>query len=555
MNFNFLWQRAKQFRRQLLLISTLTLVSSLATLAVPWLAGNLLGGIVLGAKQDLGQTLALLIAALVVTTALNITASILSSGASLKILDDLRREIYEHVSLMPMAFHEKRGSGDVLALMTYEVSNLSSFLASTLANAPAMIVTAGGAVLLLFMIDPAVAILIPILVPAFFIFMKLVGRRLRILGREARQAEANVVATAERDLSIISAIKAFASEESHLANYGAATRTSRTVAFRQARLSAFIAPTVALAAALGAIGVLVLGSGVFEGSEQRPGDLFAFLLYTALLTRPVGGLADMYGRLQWARGTLARLEAVLELEPEPGYTSVETMERATGALAFEDVQFSYPSRPQVLAGINLSINPGEIVALTGDNGVGKSTLVKLLLRYYEADGGRITIDGIDITRIQVQDLRRQFGYVPQRPLLFNGTIARNIAFAQGQGNQAGRDDAIARAVRLAQAESFIADLPKGLETEIGDHGIRLSGGQGQRVALARALYRDPPVYILDEATSMYDLDSEAAFVEDCIEALKDRTVIIITHRPASLALADRVLKISPDSVMDVTASR
>ena len=229
------------------------------------------------------------------------------------------------------------------------------------------------------------------------------------------------------------------------------------------------------------------------------------------------------------------------MKPEPGHDRGVKLKRAKGALAFENVDFSYPARPEVLSGISVTVSPGEIVALTGDNGAGKSTLVKLLLRYYEVDAGRITLDNVDITKFQIQDLRRQFGYVPPRPLLFNGSIARNISF--GQFDDEPKAQALERAIRLAQAEAFIAELPQGLETEIGDHGIRLSGGQGQRIALARALYYDPPIFVLDEATSMYDLDSEAAFVEDCIEALRERTVIIITHRPASLALADRIIKI------------
>jgi ATP-binding cassette subfamily B protein/subfamily B ATP-binding cassette protein MsbA len=178
-----------------------------------------------------------------------------------------------------------------------------------------------------------------------------------------------------------------------------------------------------------------------------------------------------------------------------------------------------------------------VVALTGANGIGKSTMIRLLLRYYDPQGGRITIDGQDIAALQVQDLRRQFGYVPQRPLLFNGTIRDNIAF----GADADDPAALERAVAMAQASDFISRLPLGLDTEIGDEGIRLSGGQQQRIALARALYRDPPVYIFDEATSMYDLEGEAAFVEACIRSLSGRTVIIITHRPASLALAHRII--------------
>ena len=552
MKFAFLWQRARQFRGELMLISGLSLLSSLATLAVPWLAGQLLGGVVEGATQDTGRMLGLLIGSLVAITALTVGSTIVSSAASLQILTRLRREVYEHVIQMPMAFHEKRSTGDVLSLMTYEVGNLSSFLASTLASAPSMLLTAGGAVVLLFLIDPTMALVVPLLVPVFFILMKLVGRRLRTLARQARNAEAQVISVAERDLSMVSAIKAFAQEESSCNHYSHVTDTSCSLMFRQARINAFVGPLVALIAALAAIAVLIAGSGALSAGDRSPGDLFAFLLYAALLTRPVGGLADIYGRFQIARGTLARLQAVLEMPHEEGYSAGRPLDRAHGLVSFENVSFSYPGRPLVLSGLSLAIAQGEIVALTGDNGVGKSTLIKLLLRYYAPDAGRITLDGTDIADFQLQDLRRQFGYVPQRPLLFNGTIADNIAFDQGGDDPSARAAALARAVRLAQAEDFVARLPLGLETEIGDNGIRLSGGQGQRIALARALYRDPPAYILDEATSMYDIDSEAAFVEDCLEALRDRTVILITHRPASLALADRVLKVSPEGVSEVS---
>ena len=180
------------------------------------------------------------------------------------------------------------------------------------------------------------------------------------------------------------------------------------------------------------------------------------------------------------------------------------------------------------------------MALTGENGIGKSTLIRLLLRFYDPDSGRITLDGTDISDLQVQDLRRQFGYVPQRALLFDGSIADNIAFGVDDPDM----EAIERAAKMSQAWEFIERLPKGLQTEIGDDGVRLSGGQRQRIALARALYRDPPIYIFDEATSMYDLEGEAAFVEACIRGLEGRTVLVITHRPASLELADRVVDAS-----------
>ncbi|WP_252258995.1 ABC transporter ATP-binding protein [Erythrobacter aurantius] len=550
MSVAFWLEWARRFHWQLALISGLTLLSSVAALAVPWLGAQLLGGVV-GSDQssvNLSSTLKLLVAALVALTALNIAATILSERASTRILTELRKRIYNHVQLMQLSFHDEQRSGDVLALTSYEVGNLSDFLASTLANAPAMILTAVGAVVILFWIDPTMAMVVPLLVPVFYVMAKLAGRRLRELSGKVRAAEVELIAIAERDLEMLPAIKAFATEEHHRAGFAAAAENSRRLAVGQAQLKAVIGPIMTLCAALAAIGVLVIGSEQLTDGSRTPSDVFAFLLYAALLTRPIGSLANMYGMYQMARGTLARLETVLALDPEPGHSSGADLERAKGAIGFDSLHFSYPGRPPVFSGLDLAIAPGEIVALTGENGVGKSTLVRLLLRFYAPQSGRITLDGTDIADFQVQQFRRQFGYVPQRALLFNGTIAENIAFGQPSTDPAA---AVAKAARLAQADAFIAKLPDGLNTVIGDHGIRLSGGQRQRIALARALYRDPPIMIFDEATSMYDLESEAAFVEHCVESLKSRTVIIITHRPASLALADRILKLGPDGAREV----
>jgi ABC-type multidrug transport system fused ATPase/permease subunit len=218
---------------------------------------------------------------------------------------------------------------------------------------------------------------------------------------------------------------------------------------------------------------------------------------------------------------------------------------------FDQVSFAYPGRGPVLRHVSLDIQPGEKVALVGDNGAGKTTLMNLMLRFIDPDEGRITLDGHDIATLQVQDLRRQIGVVPQRAALFNGTIRANIAF----GADAADDDAILRAVRLAQADAFIAALPDGLDTEIGDHGVRLSGGERQRISLARALVKDPPILLLDEATSMFDLDGEAAFIAAGERAFAGRTVIFITHRPASLAIADRMFRVADGKLSEIAVTR
>ncbi len=540
MGMGFLMRWAKEFKGWLALISALSLLSSLAALALPWLAGQFLGGVIGEEAVDLNQTVMLLAIALVAMTAITILVAILSEIASGRILAALRKETYGRLQSMPISYHDRSRSGDLLALMVYEVDTLSAFLTSTLAMVPSMLITAGGAVILLFLIDPTMALVVPVLVPLFYIVMKLVGRRLRVLSRRYRKAYVEVISTAESDLHMLPAIKVFAAEQHHQSKYDDAVEETRQLSVSQARMVSFIGPIVALIAASAAIAILMIGSEQLESGTREPSELFAFLLYAALLTRPVGNLANIYGQFQVAKGALARLEGVFAKEIEPGYAATKLLERATGGIAFENVSFAYPGRDPVLRDLNLTIEPGEIVALTGENGIGKSTLIRLLLRFYDPDDGRIALDGTDISELQVQDLRQQFGYVPQRALLFDGTIAENIAFGADETDMA----AIERAARLSQAWDFIERLPRGLETEIGDNGIRLSGGQGQRIALARALYRDPPIYIFDEATSMYDIEGEAAFIEACIRSLKDRTVILITHRPASLALADRVIEAS-----------
>lgn len=540
MNRAFILARARPYGRELAIISGLSLLSSLATLALPWLAAQLAARLAGDVSIDLAGTLALLGGALVALTAVNILVAVRSADASSRILAGLRAEAYTHVQHLPVSYHDSHRTGDLLSLISWEVQNLSTFLATTLAQLPATLMTAGGTVGLLLLIDPRLGLVVPVLVPLFYIAMKLLRRRLRALGQAVRDAEAEVFYSAESDLQMLPAIKAYAVEDIHRARYVGKLDAARRLRLAEARLTAYIGPAAALVAALSAIALLLAGSG--GGTERSPAELFAFLFYAALLTRPMGSLAGLYGSFQVARGTLARLEAVLAAPGEPGYAATGALGRAAGAIAFEAIDFAYPGRPPVLRRFDLSVRAGEVIALTGANGVGKSTLINLLLRFYEPDAGRITIDGTDIAQIDVQSLRRQFGYVPQRPLLLDDTIRENIVF--GLADPA--PGAIERAARLSQAWDFIGALPEGLDTRIGDDGVRLSGGQRQRIALARALLRDPPVYIFDEATSMYDIEGEAAFVEDCVKVLAERTVIIITHRPASLALADRIIEVTPE---------
>ena len=292
--------------------------------------------------------------------------------------------------------------------------------------------------------------------------------------------------------------------------------------------------------------LLWVGSIRFESGQLGIEQLVSLLLYGMLLTRPVSGLADVYGQVQRARSAAERLIEVLAVEVESPDSGEAVLSKVKGEIEFSDVEFGYQDRENILQGLNLKILAGETVAITGKNGAGKSTLAYLLQHFAEPQRGKILIDGTDISTVSLSSLRQQIGVVSQQVLLLNGTVRENILFGRHDANQ----QAIEDAAMAAHATDFISELPEGFETIIGDQGIKLSGGQKQRLALARAILKDAPILVLDEATAMFDPEGEKSFIEECHDMLNQRTVILITHRPASLALADRILELKDGNIVD-----
>ncbi|MEJ6012162.1 ABC transporter ATP-binding protein [Novosphingobium aquae] len=526
--------RSRPYRWMLALTVFLSLLGALASLAIPWFAARLLGGL-LERGTSLAPVAGLLVTALFIQTIIAITNALVSGSVSARVLADFRGEIHAHLQRLPLGFHDQSDRGDLLSLMAWDASRLSTFISHWLASAISSIFLACGSLAVLFSIDFRLALVMPFLFALFFMGQKLVGRKLRSISAKVREAEVNVIATAQQTLEMLPATKAFAREQLQDQKYAQNLEASRNQNVRQSKILAYLGPANQLLIAIAVIVTLLLVSRGSATQSLSATDLFGFLLYAALLSRPIGLLANLFGELNGARGSLERLLEVLKENPEPGYNAPSRLDTCRGIISFCDVWFGYPGRQETLCGANLEIKSGEIVALTGDNGSGKTTLAQLLLGFYSPQRGTIRLDGLDIEQIQVQDLRRLIGYVPQQTLLFNASVRDNI----GWGAERPDEQRLMRAARLSQALEFIESLPEGFDTVIGEHGVRLSGGQRQRLALARALLNDPPILILDEATSMYDLDGEAAFVEACQTALVGRTVLLITHRPASLELADR----------------
>lgn len=521
----------------------LLLAESAVLLSIPFAAGQVAETLVdaNGASQSINWLLSAVLGLLTVQTLLRIANANVLGVATARMLASLRTRLYEHMQSLPISFFHSRKQGDILSVVMYDVGVVSSYLSGTLTTTFTQMITLAGSLVLMWRLDPRLTAMALALVPLFYLLLKIFGRRLRPLAAAEAEAHAEMFAVAEENITMMPAIKSFTREAFETARYTQASNRLLDLEIRQQRIQSALGPGTQWLASLGVLGVLWLAQDQIRAGTLSAGGLVAFLMYSVALTRPVSGMADFYGRTQHMRAALGRVLAVLDTQPEFVTAGLPDLPPCTGAVEFRDVSFKYPDRAPVLSAFNLSVRAGETVAITGENGAGKSTLMHLLLRFQAPSSGAILIDGVDISGINLPSLREHIALVPQFTLLFNGTVFDNVAYGRIGASTA----EVVNAAQLGQAHDFILALPQGYDTLVGDQGVRLSGGQRQRIALARALLKNAPILILDEATAMFDSASEMSFIEECRDSMRNRTVILITHRPASLALANRVIRITP----------
>ena len=529
-------------RNTLVLILLLLLASSLASLASPWLAGKLTQAILAGPELDLPALQLILLAwfaLLVVKSLLGFASSYLVAGTGQEMAARLRSRVYEHLQILPMTYYQDQRPGDLLTLLSQDAETISRFITNTLVQVLPLVLTFLGAFVIMAWLDPVIALVAAVLMPVYYLAMKIIGRRIRPLSRAWIESWSGMISLVQENLGLLPAIKSFTRENLESERFEKKNAGYLGVSKKQALIQSIMTPAISLLAGAGLLLLLWLGVQHMQSGQLKAPELVSLLLYAMLLTQPVSGLANVYGQVMTTRGAAERLLAFFGVQPEPVGQNLPPIDNVRGEIEFRDVSFAYPGRPEVLSQFNLKISVGETVALTGPNGAGKSTLAHLLMRFIEPASGSIFLDGRDISQISLDSLRRQIGLVAQHTLLLNGTVEENIAY----GNPLAAIEDIKKAAKAARADEFIAELPDQYQTLIGDQGIRLSGGQRQRLSLARTLLKDPPILILDEATAMFDPEGERSFIEECHELLGRRTVILITHRPASLELADRVLSI------------
>ncbi|MAU43953.1 MAG: ABC transporter [Yangia sp.] len=458
-----------------------------------------------------------------------------------RVVADIRKAVFDRVIGLSPVFYEKIMTGEVLSRITTDTTLIQSVIGSSVSIALRNVLMMAGGLGLMLLTSAKLTGLVLLLVPVVIVPILTLGRRLRKLSRENQDWIAVSSGNAAEALAAVQTVQAFTHETISRGTFGEVTEKSFDAARRRIWVRALMTAIVIFLVFTGIVGVLWMGAWDVRAGDMSAGALVQFVIYSVMVAGAVAALSEIFGELQRAAGATERLVELLETEDAVQDPAAPQRLPAPvrGEIGFEHVQFSYPSRPGVsaLADLDITIRPGETVALVGPSGAGKTTIVQLIQRFYDPDAGRVTLDGVALDALARDDFRQHIALVPQDPVIFAASARDNIRF----GRPDATDAEIEEAAKAAAADGFISALPEGYDTYLGERGVMLSGGQKQRIAIARAILRDAPVLLLDEATSALDAESERA-VQAAVDRLAEgRTTIIVAHRLATGKKADRIV--------------
>jgi ATP-binding cassette, subfamily B, bacterial len=460
------------------------------------------------------------------------------SIVSEKGMADLRKDLFEKIISKEVYFFEERRVGELTSRITTDVEQLQTAFSITLAELLRQVVILIVGVIIIAFLMPKLTLIMLLTFPLIVIAAMVFGRYIRKLSKKRQDQLADTNTIVEESFQSFMVVKSFANEWYESIKYGKAIDNvvKTSLSFAKIRGLFFIFIITVLFG--GIFFILWRGAIMVQNGDMEPGDLISFIFYTGILGGAIASFGNLYSTIVGALGATERIQEILtsgqEVDIKSGALTNHSV--VSGDIVFQDVNFAYPSRKDipVLKGIDIVIPEGSKIALVGQSGSGKSTIVQLLMKFYDIDSGHISIDGKDLTSYDLIALRKNIGIVPQEVIMFGGTIKENILYGKPQAT----DEEIDEAARQANAYDFINEFPQGMETIVGERGIKLSGGQRQRIAIARAILKNPSILILDEATSALDAESEKVVQDAMNNLMKDRTSIIIAHRLATIREVD-----------------
>jgi len=467
-----------------------------------------------------------------------------------RVLTDLRRAVFDHLLTLDTTFFDTHRVGELTSRLNGDVATIRGAIGSSLSMTLRGFVTIVGAVVLMFLTSPYLALGVVVLAPAIIFPMILLSRRLRRMSRRTQDALADMSAMATEALGATKTIKSFGQEPEQSRVYADRAEESYDAEVTRLGARAGLLGLIMFLATTALVVVVWWGArAVFDGAVTV-GQLTQFMIYALMASNALTSISEIWGTLQTVAGATERLVEIIDTEPTlnappaPRALPVPSL----GTVSFDDVSFAYRNRDdeKVIDGLSFAVRHGETVALVGASGAGKSTVFALIQRFYDVDEGAILVDGVDIREVDPSELRHRFAYVEQEPTIFAGTVADNIRFGKPDASQA----EIEAAARAALVHDFVVELPHGYDSIVGERGVMLSGGQKQRLAIARALLKDAPILLLDEATSALDAQSER-LVQLALERLMEgRTTLVIAHRLATIRDADRILVLEAGKLID-----